>query len=67
MSEFSKTPVNEDPLLNIEEAAAYLRVPLKTLYNWRYRGVAPKGIKLGSKVFYRQSQLDAFIDAKVEG
>jgi excisionase family DNA binding protein len=50
-------------LLTLEEAAAYLRVANGTLYNWRHIGTGPKSIKVGSRVRYRQNDLDLWINA----
>ena len=50
-------------LLTLEEAASDLRVASGTLYNWRHTGTGPKSIKVGSRVRYRQTDLDLWIDA----
>lgn len=34
-----------------------------TLRNWRYRGVGPSYLKICGRVFYRRSDLDAYINA----
>ena len=50
----------ESPLLTAPEAAAYLRVPLRTLRQY----VAQRRlafIKFGRRLFFRQADLDAFI------
>lgn len=44
--------------LNVQEAAAYLGRPVKTLYQWRYVGYGPKAGKMGNKLAYRRSELD---------
>lgn len=50
-------------LLTLEEAAAYLRVASGTLYNWRHIRTGPKSVKVGSRVRYRRTDLDSWIDA----
>jgi hypothetical protein len=57
-------PPIEDPLFNDIEASRYLGgVPMpKTLERWRRIGVGPKWVKLGRRVKYRKSDLDAYID-----
>jgi len=54
-------PSNSDPLLDNNQAAYYLNLPPKTLNNWRSRGEGPRYIKIGARVFYKQSALDEFI------
>lgn len=52
----------QSDLLTREEASAYLRVPLGTLDNWRSnRIVRVPFYKVGGRVFYRQPELDAFL------
>lgn len=36
-----------DPLLSIEDLAAYLGVPVATIYDWRVDGEGPCGIRVG--------------------
>ena len=47
--------------LNTDEAAAYLGLHAETLVSWRRNRRGPTYIKLGSKVSYRQEDLDAFL------
>lgn len=51
-----------DPLLSIQELAAYLDLPVATLYAWRYRGQGPPGFKVGRHVRYRHSDVDRWIN-----
>lgn len=44
--------------------AAYLGVPIATLYNWRYRGKGPMSIKVGRNVRYRWSDVEAWLTAQ---
>ena len=50
-------------LMTQEEAAESLRAKPTTMQWWRTTGRGPKYVKLGRRVFYRQSDLDAFIAA----
>lgn len=52
-------------LMGHNDAAAYLHITPRTLYGWRYRGVGPKFLKLGGKVLYRPTDLDAWISARI--
>lgn len=55
--------VTPDGRMSREHAAKYLGVAAQTLANWRSLGRGPKSLKLGGKVFYRITDLDAFIAA----
>ena len=52
------------PLLSLPEAAAYLHVAEQTMYTWRSRrrGEGPPAVKIGNRVKYRLTDLDAFIE-----
>ena len=53
-------------LLRPTEAGKHLGgIAPETLDTWRSRGRGPKYVKIGGKVFYRISDLDAFIAANV--
>jgi excisionase family DNA binding protein len=51
-----------DPLLTIQDLAAYLDLPVATLYAWRYRGQGPSGFRVGRHIRYRQSDVDQWIN-----
>ena len=36
-----------EPLWSIADAAAYLGIPVNTLYQWRYLGNGPRSYKVG--------------------
>lgn len=55
--------VSTDPLLTEREAAPQLSRSEAALRDWRYRGGGPKYVKLGGKIRYRQSDIDAYIAA----
>ncbi len=46
-----------DEMLGIEEAAAYLRVPVATMRYWRYCGDGPFSFRLGRRVRYWKTDL----------
>jgi predicted DNA-binding transcriptional regulator AlpA len=51
------------PLLDTDQLAEILPVTADTLRFWRHTGKGPKYFKLGGKkVFYRQEDVDAWID-----
>ncbi len=49
-------------LLKEREVASFLRVSVRTLQNWRVTGRGPEFIKLGSRVVYPTSSIDAFLN-----
>jgi excisionase family DNA binding protein len=51
-----------DPLLSVQELAAYLDLPVATLYAWRCRGEGPSGFRVGRHIRYRQSDVDLWIN-----
>jgi len=58
------TPVvNLDPFLTVADLAAYTRVSVKTIYDWRLRDVAPIGTRLGRSLLFRQSDVETWLAA----
>jgi excisionase family DNA binding protein len=56
---------NTDPLLSRDEAAKYLGMQPKTLAVWASTGRHDLPmLKIGSRVKYRKSVLDAFISSR---
>lgn len=51
-----------DALMSIDDLAALIQVPVKTVYNWRTEGKGPKGIKLGKYVRFRRVDVEAWLD-----
>jgi predicted DNA-binding transcriptional regulator AlpA len=50
-------------LLDTEQLAEQIPVTADTLRYWRHRGKGPRYFKLGGKkVFYRQEDVDAWLD-----
>ena len=59
-------PVTEappSPLHTPYYAGRYLHVHARTLANWRCLGKGPPYVRSGSRVLYKQEDLDAFIEA----
>lgn len=57
------TPGAVSPLLAADQAGTYLHVHPRTLANWRVLGKGPRYVRAGSRALYRQSDLDAWLDA----
>ena len=47
----------DDTLMTEKETAAYLRIKLRQLYNWRTDGLIPY-IRIGRALRYRKSSID---------
>jgi predicted DNA-binding transcriptional regulator AlpA len=56
--------VSDDPLFDTPEAAEYVHSGQSTLEKKRLTGGGPTFIKLGRKVVYRRSDLDAWLNAR---
>jgi hypothetical protein len=57
--------VLDEPLLPEDEAARELKVKPQTLGAWRFRGQGPVYIKVGKLVFYRPSDIRAYVASRV--
>lgn len=51
-------------LISPDEVSERLQVPVATLYRWRSTNYGPPAIKVGKHLRYRQSDIDAFIEAQ---
>lgn len=49
-------------LLTLAEVAERLRVPTATLRFWRHKGTGPKSFRLGGRVAYKASDVEAWIE-----
>lgn len=57
---------SRDQLLSVAELADYLVVPPATLYQWRHRGEGPPGFRVGRHLRYRWSDVDKWIESRLE-
>lgn len=55
---------NRDPLLTIGEVAERLRTPQATLRYWRHMGTGPRAARLGRNLVYRESDVEAWLEAQ---
>jgi predicted DNA-binding transcriptional regulator AlpA len=54
-------------LLTVKEAATYLRLSASTLNRLRVSGDGPRYAKLAGKIFYDETDLNAWIDDNKRG
>jgi excisionase family DNA binding protein len=45
-----------------EEVARYLRVPVRTLYAWKYEGRGPRALKVGKHLRYRWVDVASWLE-----
>ena len=53
-------------LLSPADLAAYLGIPLGTVYSWRWRGGGPPGFKIGRHVRYRRADVERWLEERQE-
>ncbi|WP_159944297.1 MULTISPECIES: AlpA family transcriptional regulator [unclassified Nocardiopsis] len=57
-------PRPEAALWSVKDAAAYLQVPPKTLYEWRYKGDGPPSHRIGRYVRYVPAEVRAWVTSR---
>lgn len=65
-SDRNDRPPTDDDLLTITEVAAIVRAPIATLRYWRHLGAGPRSFRIGRRVVYRVSELQAWIDERAD-
>lgn len=56
----------DDEMLDIHEAARFLRVPEGTLRYWRHLGIGPRSFKVGRHIRYWRSDLILWLTEQTE-
>jgi len=56
-----------ETLLSVAELAAYLRVPVATIYRWRYQHQGPTGYRIGRHVRYRTRDIEQWLETQRDG
>jgi len=51
-----------EPLIGVEELAAYLGVPIQTIYDWRCAGTAPRAFKFGKRLKFAVTDVAEWIE-----
>ncbi|MHA3722556.1 helix-turn-helix transcriptional regulator [Leucobacter sp. HY1910] len=57
----SQHPAQLEPLLDIEELANYLGIPVATIYDWRVRGHGPRAHRLGKHLKFALSDIQTWM------
>jgi predicted DNA-binding transcriptional regulator AlpA len=55
----------EEPLISVAEAAKEIHIKPPTLDQWRKRNQGPAYVKVGKLVFYRASDIRAWLQTRV--
>jgi excisionase family DNA binding protein len=66
MSTQSAAITTDDRLLTEKEAAEYLRIKVRQLYNWRVSGLIPY-IRIGKALRYRKAAIDQALERLTRG
>ncbi|RIV38566.1 MULTISPECIES: helix-turn-helix transcriptional regulator [Micromonospora] len=53
-----------EELWSIEEVSAFLRVPVGTLYQWRYRRTGPRAFKVGRHLRYDPADVQSWLTGR---
>lgn len=56
----------DEPLIPLEAVAEYLGVAVQTLYAWRKHGRGPRGYRVGGRVQFRLSEVNAWLEQQRE-
>ena len=61
----SEEVTRQHEIMTAAEVAAYLRVPLKSLYTWRYTRDGPPSARVGKYLRYRRADVDEWLDTQI--
>ena len=53
-----------DDLLTPEDLMKFFKVSRKTVDNWVRDGALPKPIKMGRRIFWKRSEIEAYIESQ---
>jgi excisionase family DNA binding protein len=56
-----------EPLLSTGEVSRLLGVPVATLYQWRYREEGPASYRVGGRVRYIRTEVEAWLEGQRKG
>jgi excisionase family DNA binding protein len=59
-----RSPIQNACLLSPEELAAFLGVPLPTIYRWRTRRQGPPGFRVGRHVRYSLEEVHEWLESR---
>jgi len=53
-----------EAFLSVAELAAYLSVPVATIYRWRHQRQGPVGYRIGRHVRYRARDIECWLETQ---
>jgi excisionase family DNA binding protein len=53
-----------DRLLSVQDVAALLQIPIKTIYDWRCRGVGPRPIRMGRYLRFDPADVARWVEQR---
>ncbi|MDP8977060.1 MAG: helix-turn-helix domain-containing protein [Actinomycetota bacterium] len=53
-------------LMTVVQLAQFLQVPVATIYQWRHRGEAPRGLRIGRYVRFRRSDVERWLQLQAD-
>ncbi|MBN8422931.1 helix-turn-helix domain-containing protein [Microbacterium esteraromaticum] len=56
-----------EPLIDVGELAAYLGVPVSTVYDWRTRGLGPRAYRFGKHLKFAVSDVRIWVEQQRDG
>jgi excisionase family DNA binding protein len=62
-TEIQRQVASIDRLWSVEEVSAYLGVPVKTLYQWKWRGAGPPVRKIGRHLRYDPAAVKRWVSS----
>lgn len=51
----------DERLWSLQETAAYLGVPVQTMYQWASRGIGPRSLRVGRHRRYRPAEVHRWV------
>ena len=54
--------MSDDELLSPEDLAAFLKVPVGTVYQRNYKNTGPRRVRVGRHVRYRPADVEAWLE-----
>jgi excisionase family DNA binding protein len=61
----AEVPASSTSMLTPDDVAELLQVSRFTLENWRFEGTGPDWFRIGRRIRYRKSDLDAWVDSHI--
>ena len=55
-----------DRLLSPDELSEYLGIPVQTIYQWRHRGLGPRGHRIGRHVRFRWADVQEWLATRAD-